>query len=206
MSEQPIATIRRTTAETDVAVSLQFSPGPMIISTGIGFFDHMLTQLAFHAGWSLTVSAKGDLDVDDHHTVEDIAITLGMAFSKLVPSAQGLRALGMPMRRWMRPLLVLSSTSRAEVGASSQGPLNRLKLGSSRPAILRIFFRALLQMHSAHCTSISSEEKTIITRRRRSLSQLHWRCELRLCQRQHQAVQRERQTSLRSTRIYDRVL
>jgi len=94
MSEQPIATIRRTTAETDVAVSLQFSPGPMIISTGIGFFDHMLTQLAFHAGWSLTVSAKGDLDVDDHHTVEDIAITLGMAFSKLVPSAQGLARFG----------------------------------------------------------------------------------------------------------------
>ena len=94
MSDRPIATIRRTTAETDVGVSLQLSPGPIDIKTGIGFFDHMLTQLAFHAGWSLKVSCKGDLDIDDHHTVEDVGIVLGMAFSKIVPSAKGLTRFG----------------------------------------------------------------------------------------------------------------
>ncbi|MEN6492550.1 MAG: imidazoleglycerol-phosphate dehydratase [Rectinema sp.] len=81
--------VRRATKETDVSLSLAFEPGQIEIDTGIGFFNHMLTQLAFHAGWSLSVTCKGDLDVDDHHSVEDTAIALGVAFAKLAPSGAG---------------------------------------------------------------------------------------------------------------------
>jgi Imidazoleglycerol-phosphate dehydratase len=88
------ATIRRRTKETDISLSLAFEPGPIEVDTGIGFFNHMLTILAFHAGWSLSVTCKGDLDVDDHHSVEDTAIALGMAFAKFAPSGAGLVRFG----------------------------------------------------------------------------------------------------------------
>ncbi len=88
-TQKETAGVRRKTKETDVSLSLAFEPGPIEIDTGIGFFNHMLTQLAFHAGWSLSVTCKGDLDVDDHHSVEDVAIALGTAFAKLAPSGTG---------------------------------------------------------------------------------------------------------------------
>lgn len=88
------ADIRRTTKETDISLSLAFEPGQIDIDTGIGFFNHMLNQLAFHAGWSLSLTCKGDLDVDDHHSVEDTAIALGMAFAKLAPTGAGRRRFG----------------------------------------------------------------------------------------------------------------
>ncbi len=83
------ATVSRVTKETNIQLTLALEPGPIEISTGIGFFDHMLNQLAFHAGWSLKVTCKGDLEVDDHHSVEDTAIALGKAFAELVPSGAG---------------------------------------------------------------------------------------------------------------------
>ncbi len=89
MAQNETTSVRRRTKETDVSLSLAFEPGPVDVDTGIGFFNHMLTQLAFHAGWSLSVTCKGDLDVDDHHSVEDTAIALGMAFAKLAPSGTG---------------------------------------------------------------------------------------------------------------------
>lgn len=88
-AQNETTSVRRRTKETDVSLSLVFVPGPVDVDTGIGFFNHMLTQLAFHAGWSLSVTCKGDLDVDDHHSVEDTAIALGMAFAKLAPSGTG---------------------------------------------------------------------------------------------------------------------
>jgi imidazoleglycerol-phosphate dehydratase len=87
--QSQIARLRRTTRETDVTIALSFSSGAIDIKTGIGFFDHMLTQLAFHAGWSLELTCKGDLEVDDHHSVEDTAIALGQAFAQLAPSGAG---------------------------------------------------------------------------------------------------------------------
>ncbi len=68
----------RTTKETTVSVSLRIDGAQEADNdTGLPFLDHMLDQLAFHAGWDLTVKASGDLHVDEHHTVEDVAITLG---------------------------------------------------------------------------------------------------------------------------------
>jgi imidazoleglycerol phosphate dehydratase HisB len=74
------STISRTTRETDIRISLALDGrASASISTGVGFLDHMLTSLATHARWDLTLQCTGDLHIDDHHTVEDIAIALGQA-------------------------------------------------------------------------------------------------------------------------------
>ena len=75
--------VRRTTKETMVDIELEMNGQRNIqVDTGIGFFDHMITSLAFWAGWDLTLRCKGDLHVDTHHTVEDVGILLGQAFNK----------------------------------------------------------------------------------------------------------------------------
>ncbi|MDZ7266277.1 MAG: imidazoleglycerol-phosphate dehydratase HisB [candidate division KSB1 bacterium] len=85
------ASLTRTTAETDIAVALQLEgSGRHDISTGIGFFDHMLILLAVHGLFDLTLKARGDLQVDAHHTVEDSGIALGAAFSEALGDRQGL--------------------------------------------------------------------------------------------------------------------
>jgi imidazoleglycerol-phosphate dehydratase len=76
----------RKTKETDVTAELSLTGGDVTVNTGIGFFDHMLTAMAFHAGWGLTVSARGDLHVDAHHTVEDVGIVLGQALLDALPA------------------------------------------------------------------------------------------------------------------------
>lgn len=90
MSERK-AVLNRTTRETDVAVDLLVDgSGVASIDTGIGFFDHMLHALAFHAGWDLALRCRGDLQVDDHHTVEDCGIVLGQALCAALGERTGL--------------------------------------------------------------------------------------------------------------------
>lgn len=84
------ASIQRTTKETDVSVTLCLDGGEVNVSTGIGFFDHMLTALAFYAGFGLELSALGDLHVDGHHTVEDAGIVLGQALREALGGKQGI--------------------------------------------------------------------------------------------------------------------
>lgn len=82
-----IATVTRNTRETDITATLCLDgSGETDIQTGIGFFDHMLTALAVHASFDLTLRAEGDLDVDAHHTVEDTGIVLGEALKKALGS------------------------------------------------------------------------------------------------------------------------
>ena len=76
------ACITRTTKETDISLKLSLDGGSVQVSTGIGFFDHMLTALAFYAGWGMKLTVKGDLQVDGHHTVEDTGIVLGQALKR----------------------------------------------------------------------------------------------------------------------------
>lgn len=82
MNTMRSAQISRKTSETDIIIDLNIDGGEVCISSGIGFFDHMLTAFAVHAGFGLKVSCNGDLNVDCHHTVEDIGIVLGQAFAK----------------------------------------------------------------------------------------------------------------------------
>ena len=89
------AEISRTTAETAITVSVNLDGnGASQISTGIGFFDHMLDQLARHSLIDITLTAKGDLHIDDHHTVEDCGIALGQALAKAVGDKRGIRRYG----------------------------------------------------------------------------------------------------------------
>ena len=88
------AEISRKTKETDISLSLCLEGGAVSVSTGIGFFDHMLTALAFYAGWGLTFRVEGDLYVDGHHTVEDTGIVLGQAFRQALGNKNGIRRFG----------------------------------------------------------------------------------------------------------------
>ena len=86
------AALRRETKETTVGVSLALDgAGTTTVSTGIPFFDHMLEQLGKHAGFDLTIEAKGDLDVDLHHTVEDVGIVVGNALREALGDRRGVR-------------------------------------------------------------------------------------------------------------------
>lgn len=89
------ATITRTTSETAISVSISLNgTGVAKISTGVGFFDHMLDQLAKHALIDMTITAKGDQHIDDHHTVEGVGIALGQALAKALGDKKGIRRYG----------------------------------------------------------------------------------------------------------------
>jgi imidazoleglycerol-phosphate dehydratase len=89
------ATITRKTAETEISVTLNLDgTGAYSNETGIGFFDHMLDQLARHSLIDLTVRARGDLHVDDHHTVEDTGIAIGQALARALGDKRGIRRYG----------------------------------------------------------------------------------------------------------------
>lgn len=85
------ATLSRKTKETDIRLSLALEGGEVEVSTGIGFFDHMLTAFAFYGGLGLKLEVKGDLEVDGHHTVEDVGIVLGQAMSRALGDRKGIR-------------------------------------------------------------------------------------------------------------------
>ena len=89
------AEVRRDTLETQIRVRIDLDgTGRSQLSTGIGFFDHMLDQVARHGMFDIEVEAKGDLHIDGHHTVEDVGITLGQAFAKALGDKKGVRRYG----------------------------------------------------------------------------------------------------------------
>ncbi len=89
------ATVSRTTKETDIRLELVLDgQGTAQVDTGVGFADHMLTLLAFWAGFDLTVSCKGDLHIDSHHTLEDIGLCLGQALAEALGGKQGINRVG----------------------------------------------------------------------------------------------------------------
>lgn len=85
------ATVSRTTKETSVEITLDLDgSGVSTIETGVGFYDHLLTALAHHGMFDLTVATKGDLEIDEHHTVEDTALVLGQAFAEALGERAGI--------------------------------------------------------------------------------------------------------------------
>ena len=89
------ATVSRTTRETDITITLDLDGvGRADVSTGIGFYDHLLTSFAHHGLFDLTIDARGDLDVDEHHTVEDVALVLGQAFADALDDRAGIERFG----------------------------------------------------------------------------------------------------------------
>ena len=108
-----IASIQRTTKETDIFIELNLDgTGQSNISTGVGFYDHMLDQVARHSGCDLVIKATGDLHIDEHHTVEDTAIALGECFLKALGDKKGIERYG-----WYLPM----DDSLAHVGIDFGG-------------------------------------------------------------------------------------
>jgi imidazoleglycerol-phosphate dehydratase len=90
-----IATVERRTNETHVSVTLRIEgTGAAAVSTGVGFYDHLLTSFAHHGLFDLEVTADGDTGVDEHHTVEDVALVLGSAFAEALGDRAGIRRFG----------------------------------------------------------------------------------------------------------------
>ena len=141
------AKITRTTAETQITIYLNLDgTGTYDNQTGVGFFDHMLDQLARHAMFDLTVRAKGDHHIDDHHTVEDTGIALGQALVQAVGDKKGIQRYGsclLPMDdALVRCALDLSARPYLVWGID----LPTERIGSFDCELLREFFQAL----SAH--------------------------------------------------------
>lgn len=89
-----MSNIERNTKETKINIELNLDGGDVDISTGIGFFDHMLTAFGVHGGFGLRVEVKGDLEVDTHHTAEDTGIVLGKAFKQALGDMSGIERYG----------------------------------------------------------------------------------------------------------------
>jgi imidazoleglycerol-phosphate dehydratase len=140
------ATIRRTTKETEVAVTVVLDGSGMAqLATGIGFFDHMLEQLARHALIDLEVAAKGDLQVDHHHSVEDIGIALGQAVAAALGDKRGIV-------RFADVHLVMDETlTRVALDISGRPCLvwrtafNAAKIGDFDTELVREFFEAFVR-------------------------------------------------------------
>ena len=138
------AQICRTTTETDINLTLTLADvGPNRIETGLGFLDHMLTALARHGGWTLTLKATGDTWVDDHHTVEDVAICLGQALSSALGPRRGILRFGsayVPMDEALARVVVDLSGRPAWVVNLG---LKRERIGDVATENLNHFFQTL---------------------------------------------------------------
>ena len=144
--EKRAASVSRKTKETEISVSVDIDgSGSFDISTGVGFFDHMLEQLSRHSLIDMTVKAKGDLHIDDHHTVEDTGIAIGQAISKALGDRRGIA-------RYASLDLAMDETlTRAAIDVSGRPFLvwnvgfPAPKVGTFDTELVREFFQALAQ-------------------------------------------------------------
>lgn len=145
------ATITRTTGETDIRIQLMIEgTGKSVIETGVGFLDHMLTLFAKHGRFDLKVNCKGDTQVDDHHSVEDIGIALGQAFSQALGDKKGITRYGSTILP-MDEALILSAadiSGRGLLVYDLQIPTE--KVGTFDTELTEEFFRAFA--HNADIT------------------------------------------------------
>lgn len=138
------ATIKRTTKETDIAVELTIDgSGKGEISTGIGFFDHMLEGFAKHGFFDARVKVKGDLEVDGHHTVEDTGIVIGQAIREAIGDKKGIRRYGsflLPMDDALC-MCAIDLCGRPYLGFECTFPVERV--GGLDTELVREFFYAV---------------------------------------------------------------
>jgi len=144
------ARMARATKETDIQLELTIEgKGTSAITTGIPFMDHMLTLMTAHGFFDLTMDAKGDIEIDDHHTIEDIGIVLGEAFNKALGDRKGIR-------RYGRSLVPMDETLASVVIDFSNRPclvynvgLKRETAGRFDAYLIEEFFRAFVNRSGA---------------------------------------------------------
>lgn len=140
-----IATIQRNTLETQISVTLNLDgTGKAALNTGLPFLNHMLDQIARHGLMDLDIQAKGDLEIDAHHTVEDIGISLGQAFAKAVGDKKGIRRYGhvyVPLDEALSRV-VLDCSGRPHLDYSVE--FNCERLGEFEVALFREFFQGFV--------------------------------------------------------------
>jgi imidazoleglycerol-phosphate dehydratase len=141
-----VGSYERKTGETDVRVRLELDgSGKVGVSTGVGFLDHVLHLLAHHAGFDLTAEARGDIHVDDHHTVEDTGLVLGRAFDEALGGRENL----VRFADASAPLIEAMSTAVVDLGGRSHltcnlGPMPE-KIGTFDVELFEEFLRAFTQ-------------------------------------------------------------
>lgn len=158
------ATVERTTAETSITLLIDLDGGDSSSSTGVPFFDHMLDQLGRHGRVGLEVRASGDLEIDAHHTVEDVGLALGDALRQAVGDKRGIRRYGdalVPMEEALaqvaldisgRPLLVYDADISAEAIGQFDTILTEEFLHAlARSAGLTLHVRLLAGKNPHHC-------------------------------------------------------
>src|SRR5215472_16014189 len=135
------STIKRDTTETQIALKLNIDgTGVYKVSTGIRFFDHMLELFTRNGGFDLTLTCKGDLDVDQHHTVEDVGIALGEAFNKALGDKKGILRAGyfvMAMDETLAVAAVDAPAHIARLAGASAAVVRCLDCSGERPAEYR---------------------------------------------------------------------
>jgi imidazoleglycerol-phosphate dehydratase/histidinol-phosphatase len=137
------ASIERVTKETRIAVTVDLdASAPVSVATGIGFFDHMLEQLAKHGGFAMSLTCRGDLAVDEHHTVEDCALAIGEALRKALGRKLGINRYGflLPMDE-ARTQVAIDLSGRAY--AVIEGRFGREEVGGLATELVPHFFRSL---------------------------------------------------------------
>ena len=155
------ATITRRTNETDIALTLSLDGGAAEISTGIGFFDHMLAQLARHGGFGITLKCLGDLEVDGHHTVEDTGLALGEALRAALGDKRGIERYGqavIPMDEALA-LCAVDLSGRPCLRYSAEIPAGRV--GDFDTELVREFMQAfcnsgMLALHIRQLDGVNS--------------------------------------------------
>ncbi len=140
------ASLSRTTAETDISLTLNLDgQGKAEIDTGVGFLDHMLTLFAKHGRFDLSVTCRGDTNVDDHHSAEDVGIALGEAFSSALGDKRGIRRFGdavIPMDEALI-LTAIDLSGRSFLGYALSVPTE--KIGTFDTELVEEFFAAFVR-------------------------------------------------------------
>jgi len=158
------AEVRRKTKETDIQVSVNLdATTPVRISTGIGFFDHMVEQVARHGGFSLELKCQGDLQIDEHHTVEDCALALGEALRSALGAKLGIARYGFVLPMDEAQVRVAIDLSGRAYGVF-EGKFSRESVGGLPTELVPHFFRSLAESLKAavHVTIIGDNTHHMI--------------------------------------------